>query len=135
LIAFGSVLFPASIWMWYRLGLFQFFAHFELVLNSFILCYFITDDAYLAKMLLSALAIHLSIGSTIVPDILTQHREFNDLPTWFYFQVIYWRHFREKEFKKYPEESLDTTERGETFRRYYNLVYRPSEGISADEHG
>jgi len=94
------------------------------VLNSFVLCYFVTDDAYLAKMLLSSLAIYLSTLYTLIRERNLEKRKpaYYNLLRWFYFQRTYWRHCKGNDVDVFSEAGHKTG-LSDTFQYCHDLRY------------
>lgn len=123
LVSFGLALLAASTWLWVHVGPFQSLAHSELVINSFILTYFASDNEYLAKMLLSSLSIYLvSFYDILSPQ--KHGRDWYNMPAWFYFQVVFWFNYRHVSIDEFKRPGY-RTHHGTLFMRYHDLVYKP----------
>ncbi|KAM5350317.1 hypothetical protein ACJ41O_006822 [Fusarium nematophilum] len=126
LVSFGIVLMAASVWMWTHIGAFQAIAHSELVVNSFVLTYFASDNEYLAKMLLSSLSIYLvSFYSIIAEPTEPKPPAWYAMPSWFYFQVVFWFHYKDVPIEEFKKPGFPSRH-GKIFANYHDLLYNKS---------
>lgn len=127
-IAFAAALGAASIWLWVHVGAFQCIAHCELIINSFLICYFLADDAFLAKMLLSSVSIYLVSFYSILDN--PKPPSWYSMPTWFCFQIIHWKKYRNIPASEFRNPAFEM-QHGGMFRKYHDMLY-PAVGDDQD---
>lgn len=119
-LAFSLIILSASIWLWIHVGSFQSVAHCELVVHCFILCYFMADNIFLAKMLLSSLSTYLVSFYSII--LKPKNKDFYDMPKWFLFQMGHWTHYRNMSSEEFRDMELPVGT-GKILREYHTLLY------------
>jgi len=84
-ISFGIAQIVVTGWLCCELGYFQAYAHFVLILNSVIICYFIADTPYLVNLLLASLTLYLSTTYDTIKnlDVPKNYK----IPQWWCFQA------------------------------------------------
>ena len=91
-VLFIAVLMPVSGWYGFRVNCCQALMLCILILNTFILCYFVANDSYLVQIELAFLAMYLGVVFSIIQSLLEEqknHEAYNTLG-WLWFQLRYY---------------------------------------------